>query len=124
MHDIGWDSIVVEETNNEGRNDVTSEQGLYFQLGLDNQDDGREDDSSASHFGNSIPCCRRANLWPGWRSIPALNPKMRRGLSVLLVSWKSGKNTRTHKVLEWFGPPERNTLLHCVMYCLRACMNL
>jgi hypothetical protein len=30
---------MVEETNNEeGRNDVTSEQGLYFQLGLDNQD--------------------------------------------------------------------------------------
>jgi hypothetical protein len=60
----------------------------------------------------------------GWRSAPALNPKMRRGLSILLVSWKSGKNTRTHKDLEWFGPPERNTLLHYVMYCLRACMNL
>jgi hypothetical protein len=60
----------------------------------------------------------------GWQSAPALNPKMRRGLSVLLVSWKSGKNTRTHKDLEWFGPPERNTLLHCVMYCLRACINL
>jgi hypothetical protein len=59
-----------------------------------------------------------------WRSAPTLNPKMRRGLSVLLVSWKSGKNTRTHKDLEWFGPPERNTLLHCVIYCLRACMNL
>jgi hypothetical protein len=26
------------------------------------------------------------------------------------------KNTRTHKDLEWFGPPERNTLLHCVLY--------
>jgi hypothetical protein len=25
-------------------------------------------------------------------------------------------NTRTHKGLEWFGPPERNTLLHCVLY--------
>jgi hypothetical protein len=25
-------------------------------------------------------------------------------------------NTRTHKDLEWFGPPERNTLLHCVLY--------
>jgi hypothetical protein len=57
MHDIDWYSIMVEETNNEeGRNDVTSEQGLYFQLVLDNQDDGREDDSSASRFGNSIPC--------------------------------------------------------------------
>jgi hypothetical protein len=61
---------------------------------------------------------------PGWRSAPALNPKMRRGLNVLLVSWKSGENTRTHKDLEWFGPPERNTLLHSVIYCLRACMNL
>jgi hypothetical protein len=37
---------------------------------------------------------------------------------------ENGKNTRTHEGLEWFGPPERNTLLHCVMYCLRACMNL
>jgi hypothetical protein len=35
-----------------------------------------------------------------------------------------GRNTRSHKDLEWFGPPERNTLLQCVMYCLRACMNL
>jgi hypothetical protein len=24
--------------------------------------------------------------------------------------------TQEHKDLEWFGPPERNTLLHCVMY--------
>jgi hypothetical protein len=48
---------MVEETNNEeGRNDVTSEQGLYYQLGLDTQDDRREDDSSASRFRNSIPC--------------------------------------------------------------------
>jgi hypothetical protein len=54
----------------------------------------------------------------GWQSAPALNPKMRRGLGVLLVSWEDGKNTRTHEGLEWFGPPERNTLLHCVMYCL------
>jgi hypothetical protein len=33
----------------------------------------------------------------------------------------NGENSRTHKDLEWFGPPERNTLLHCEMYCLRAC---
>jgi hypothetical protein len=26
-----------------------------------------------------------------------------------------GMNT-THKGLEWFRPPERNTLLHCVLY--------
>jgi hypothetical protein len=25
-------------------------------------------------------------------------------------------NTHEHKDLEWFGPPERNTLLHCVLY--------
>jgi hypothetical protein len=30
----------------------------------------------------------------------------------------NGKNSRTHKDLEWFGPPERNTLLHYEMYCL------
>jgi hypothetical protein len=48
---------MLEETNNEeGRNDFTSEQGLYYQLGLHSQDDRREDDSSASRFGNSIPC--------------------------------------------------------------------
>jgi hypothetical protein len=29
---------------------------------------------------------------------------------------ENGENTRTHKDLEWFGPPERNTLLHYVMY--------
>jgi hypothetical protein len=60
----------------------------------------------------------------GWRSAPALNPKMRRGLGVLLTGKENRKNTRTHEVLEWFGPPERNTLLHCVMYCLCACMSL
>jgi hypothetical protein len=48
----------------------------------------------------------------GWRNAPALNPKMRRGLSVLPVRWKREE----HKDLEWFRPPERNTLLHCVMY--------
>jgi hypothetical protein len=26
-------------------------------------------------------------------------------------------NTQEHKDLEWFGPPKRNTLLHCVLYC-------
>jgi hypothetical protein len=31
----------------------------------------------------------------GWQSAPALNPKMRRGLSVLLVSWKMGR-TQEH----------------------------
>jgi hypothetical protein len=53
----------------------------------------------------------------GWRNAPALNPEMRRGLSVLLVRDWEDEHTRTCKGLEWFGPPERNTLLHCVLYC-------
>jgi hypothetical protein len=32
--------------------------------------------------------CQRGNSPAGWRNAPALNPKMRRGLSVLLVSWE------------------------------------
>jgi hypothetical protein len=42
----------------------------------------------------------------GWRSAPALNPKMRRGLSVLLVSWKNGKkhkNTQGFRVVRAAG---------------------
>jgi hypothetical protein len=57
----------------------------------------------------------------GWQIAPALNPKKRRGLSVLLVTRLVDKHTRAREGLEWFGPLERNTLLHCVMYCLIAC---
>jgi hypothetical protein len=53
----------------------------------------------------------------GWQSAPALNPKMRRGLSVLLVVRFGNEHTRTCKSLKWFKTPERNTLLHCVSYC-------
>jgi hypothetical protein len=60
----------------------------------------------------------------GWRIAPALNPKERRGLSVLLATRLVDQHMRACEDLEWFGPPERNTLLHCGMYCLRACMNL
>jgi hypothetical protein len=60
----------------------------------------------------------------GWRIAPTLNPKKRRGLSVLLVTRLVNEHMRAHEGLEWFGPPERNTLLHGVMYSLRACMNL
>jgi hypothetical protein len=60
----------------------------------------------------------------GWRIAPALNPKERRGLSVLLATRLVDQHTRAREGLEWFGPPERNTLLHCEMYCLGACMNL
>jgi hypothetical protein len=51
----------------------------------------------------------------GWRNAPALNPKMRRGLSVLPVRWKreEHKNTQGFRVVR---PPECNTLLHFVMY--------
>jgi hypothetical protein len=42
---------------------------------------------------------------------------MRRGLSILLVVRFGNEHTRTRKSLEWFGPPERNILLHCVLYC-------
>jgi hypothetical protein len=51
-----------------------------------------------------------------WRIAPALNPKERRGLSVLLATRLVDQHTRAREGLEWFGPPERNTLLHCVMY--------
>jgi hypothetical protein len=60
----------------------------------------------------------------GWRIAPALNPKKRRGLSILLVMGLVDQHTGARKGLEWFGPSERNTLLHCVMYCSGACMNL
>jgi hypothetical protein len=60
----------------------------------------------------------------GWRIAPALNPKKRRGLSVLLVTRLVDQHTGAREGLEWFGPPERNTLLHCVMYYSGACMNL
>jgi hypothetical protein len=60
----------------------------------------------------------------GWRIAPTLNPKERRGLSVLLATRLVDQHTRAREDLEWFGLPERNTLLHCVMYCLGACMNL
>jgi hypothetical protein len=46
----------------------------------------------------------------GWRIAPALDPKKRRGLSVLLVTRLVDQHTGAHKGLEWFGPPERNTL--------------
>jgi hypothetical protein len=54
----------------------------------------------------------------GWRIAPPLNPEERRVLSVLLAAMLVDQHTRAHDSLEWFGPPERNTLLHYVMYCL------
>jgi hypothetical protein len=41
--------------------------------------------------------------------------KMRRGLSVLPIRWKREEH-KNPQGLKWFRPPERNTLLHCVMY--------
>jgi hypothetical protein len=67
-------------------------------------------------LGKHVSRCRRGNSLAGWWNAPALNPKMRRGLSVLPVRWSQEEHMNTHKGLEWFGPPERKTLLHCVMY--------
>jgi hypothetical protein len=41
----------------------------------------------------------------GWRNAPALNPKMRRGLSVLPVRWKreEHKNTQGFRVVRAAG---------------------
>jgi hypothetical protein len=61
--------------------------------------------------------CRKGKSPAGWRNAPALNSKMRRGpkhFSCLLGGFRM--NTRTHKGLVWFRTPERNTLLHCVLY--------
>jgi hypothetical protein len=33
-------------------------------------------------------------------------------------------NTRKLQDLEWFGPPERNTLLHCELYSVSECLSL
>jgi hypothetical protein len=52
--------------------------------------------------------CRWSNSLAGWRNAPALNPKMRRGLSVCLLCGYR-KNARAHKGLEWFSPQECNT---------------
>jgi hypothetical protein len=60
----------------------------------------------------------------GWRIAPALDPKKRRGLNVLLVTRLVDQHTGAHKGLEWFGPPERNTPLHCVMYCFGSLYEL
>jgi hypothetical protein len=40
-----------------------------------------------------------------------------------LIIGEKWEYTRTHRVLEWFRSLERNTLLHCEVYCLRACMS-
>jgi hypothetical protein len=76
---------------------------------------------------NKLPIIERVGeeISPtGWWITPALNPKKRRGLSASLVTRPVDEHTRAREGLEWFGPPEHNNLLHCVMYCLRACMNL
>jgi hypothetical protein len=49
--------------------------------------------------------CRRGNSLAGWRNAPALNPKMRRCLSVLPVRWKweECKNTQGFRVVRVAG---------------------
>jgi hypothetical protein len=45
--------------------------------------------------------CWRGNSPAGWRNAPALNPKMRRGLSVLPARWnrEEHKNTQGFRVV-------------------------
>jgi hypothetical protein len=40
-----------------------------------------------------------------------------KGLKRFACLAKRSSNTLTREDLEWFGPPERNTLLHCVLDC-------
>jgi hypothetical protein len=49
--------------------------------------------------------CRRGNSPTGWRNAPALNPKMRRGLSVLPARWirDEHKNTQGFRVVQAGG---------------------
>jgi hypothetical protein len=54
---------------------------------------GRSGPSKRAKVGRMVVSERKSPA--GWRSAPALNPKMRRGLSVLLVSWKMGR-TQEH----------------------------
>jgi hypothetical protein len=42
----------------------------------------------------------------------------------LLVTRLVDQHTGACKGLEWFEPPERNTLLHSVMYCFRSLYEL
>jgi hypothetical protein len=49
--------------------------------------------------------CRRGNSLAGWRNAPTLNPKMRRGLSVLPAWWMidEHKNTQGFRVVRAAG---------------------
>jgi hypothetical protein len=49
--------------------------------------------------------CRRGNSPAGWWNAPALNPKMRRGLSILRARWsrKEQKNTQGIRVVRAAG---------------------
>jgi hypothetical protein len=49
--------------------------------------------------------CQRGNSPAGWRNAPALNPKMRRGLSVLCARWnrEEHKNTQGFRVVQAAG---------------------
>jgi hypothetical protein len=52
-------------------------------------------------YETSNRVCRRGNSPAGWRNTPALNPKMRRGLSVLPARWnrEEHKNTQGFRVV-------------------------
>jgi hypothetical protein len=48
----------------------------------------------------NVVICRRGNSPPRWWNAPALNPKMRRGLSVLPASRDEHKNTQGFRVVQ------------------------
>jgi hypothetical protein len=52
-----------------------------------------------------VSSCRRGNSLARWRNAPALNPKMRRGLSVLPARWnqEGHKNTQGFRVVQATG---------------------
>jgi hypothetical protein len=59
----------------------------------------------SSDIFQSICFCRRGNSPVGWRNVPALNPKMRKGLSVLPARWiqDEHKNTQGFRVVQAAG---------------------
>jgi len=68
-------------------------------------------DQQSSHIWQR--CCRGS--WRGPQPGGRMHPPSPRGwlsgeVQAILQIYPWGKNTRTHGYLEWFGPPERNTL--------------
>jgi hypothetical protein len=54
-----------------------------------------------------------------WRNAPVLNPKMKEGPKRFACLLKGGR-TRGHEGLEWFRPPEHNTLPPLCVCCIES----